>query len=94
MSELINASLIKALDESLSGSLIYFISIPYSYKIRRQRSAFSVVDFSKVGFLWSIYTILRCPKIIERNSFRVSNILNSYLYVVIYLFCAGVNLRE
>ena len=83
MSELINVSLLKASDESLSGPLIYFILGPYSSNIRCQRSTLSVVKLSNVRFLWSIYTVIICPKRILRNSFNVFTILNSYPYVVV-----------
>ena len=80
-SELINGGLLKAFYVLLSGPLIYFISGLYSSNIRRQHSSLSVVNFSNVRFLRSLYTVIRCPKIIVRNCFIVSTIFNSYFSI-------------
>ena len=82
-SELINDSLLKSYDASLSDPFIYFISGPYSSNMRFQRSTLSVVKFSNVRFLWSVYTVIWSPKIIVRKYFNFSTILNSYLSVVV-----------
>ena len=56
MSELINRILLKASSASLSVPFMYFISGPYHSNIRHQCSTLSVVKFSNVIFLWSVYT--------------------------------------
>ena len=94
ISELINGSQLKASSVSLSGPLIYFISGPYSYTIRRQNSTLSVLKFSNVIILCYVYIVIQCPKIIVRDSFRVSTILNRSFLLVVKCICAGVNLRE
>ena len=93
-SELIDGSLLKASTESLSSSLVYFISGPYSYSIRRQCSTISVVKFSNVRFLWSSYTVIRCPKRILWKSFKVATVLNSSFSDIVEFICAGVDLRK
>ena len=83
MSKLINGSIFKASAAPLSGSLMYSILGKYSYNIGCQRSTLSVVRFSNVRVLWSVYTVIRCLKIIVRNSFKVYTIIKSSLSVFI-----------
>ena len=83
MSELINGSLLQASAALLSGPLIYFISGPYSSTIRYQRSTISVVKFLNMRFLWSVYTGIWCHKIVVRNYFKFSTIINNYFSVVV-----------
>ena len=90
-SESINDSLLKATAASLSRPLIYFISGPYYSSIRRQRITLSVVRLSNVEFLWSVYTVIRCHKIIVRNSFRVSTKKLTVIFLLSYhLFVQGI----
>ena len=70
MSESINGNLLNVSAESLSGPSIHFILGPYSSNIRLQRSTNSVVKLSNVSFLWSVYTVIRCPKILYGSLLR------------------------
>ena len=51
MSELINGSLLKVFNTSLSVPLIYFFLGPYYFNTRRQHSTLSVVKLSNMRFL-------------------------------------------
>ena len=82
-SELVNVNPLKISDASLSGRLVYFIPGPYYSNIRLQRSTIYVVKFSIVNLFWSVYTVIRRPKTIVRKYFKVSTILNSYIYIVV-----------
>ena len=93
-SELINGSPLKPYAASLSFPLIYFISGPYYSNIRRQHSTLSVVKFSNMRFLWSVYTVIWFHKRIVQNCFKVSTILNRSIFLVVWFLFSGVNFSD
>ena len=58
MPELISGILLKASAETLSGPFIYFIVGLYYYNSKCQLRTLSIVKFSKLRFLWSIYIVI------------------------------------
>ena len=84
-SEIMSGIRIKFSFVSLSDHLTYLIVGPYYFNIKFQKSALSVVKFSSVIFLWSLYTVIQCTSTMVHNYFRVSTIINSYIYLVVYL---------
>ena len=90
MSDLINIILIRAYTSSLPVPFIYLISgLYYSKKLLSQHSFCCKILVHDI--LCSIYTVIRCPNIIVWNYFIVSNILNSYIYLVVYLIFQGLD---